>query len=38
MKTHVSLLFTLLALPVLAAIHEDDFLKVETPDTVTPGA
>ncbi len=38
MKTQLRLVFALLALPSLAAIHEDDFLKVETPDTVTPGA
>ena len=28
----------LLALPASAAVHEDDWLKVETPDKMTPGA
>ncbi len=28
----------LLALPAAAAVHEDDWLKVETPDKVTPGS
>ena len=34
----IATLAVALALPALAAIHEDDFLKVETPDTVAPGA